>query len=56
MNGDLIEALEQLQKEKDIPMSSLLQTVEIAMTSAYRKRYGGAADVQRCGCLRAPSR
>ncbi len=45
MNGDLIEALEQLQKEKDIPMSSLLQTVEIAMTSAYRKRYGGAADV-----------
>jgi len=26
-------------------MSSLLQTVEIAMTSAYRKRYGGAGDV-----------
>jgi len=45
MNGDLIEALEQLQKEKDIPMSALLQTVEIAMTSAYRKRYGGAGDV-----------
>jgi len=45
MNGDLIEALEQLQKEKDIPMSALLQTVEIAMTSAYRKRYGGLDDV-----------
>ncbi len=45
MNGDLIEALEQLQKEKDIPMSALLQTVEIAMTSAYRKRYGGIGDV-----------
>ncbi len=45
MNGDLIEALEQLQKEKDIPMSSLLQTVEIAMTSAYRKRYGVAGSV-----------
>jgi len=45
MNGDLIEALEQLQKEKDIPMSALLQTVEIAMTSAYRKRYGGLSDV-----------
>ncbi len=45
MNGDLIDALEQLQKEKDIPMSSLLQTVEIAMTSAYRKRYGGTEDV-----------
>ncbi len=45
MNGDLIEALEQLQKEKDIPMSALLQTVEIAMTSAYRKRYGGLGDV-----------
>ncbi len=46
MNGDLIDALEQLQKEKDIPMSSLLQTVEIAMTSAYRKRYGGTEDVR----------
>ncbi len=45
MNGDLIEALEQLQKEKDIPMSALLQTVEIAMTSAYRKRYGGLSNV-----------
>ena len=46
MNGELIEALEQLHKEKDIPMSSLLQTVEIAMTSAYRKRYGAAGDVR----------
>jgi len=45
MNGELIEALEQLQKEKDIPMSSLLQTVEVAMTSAYHKRYGGAVDI-----------
>jgi len=46
MNGDFIEALEQLQKEKDIPMSALLQTVEAAMSSAYRKHYGTTEEVR----------
>jgi N utilization substance protein A len=46
MDGEFIEALEQLQKEKDISMSSLLQTVEAAMSSAYRKHYGSAEDVR----------
>jgi len=40
MNGEFIEALEQLQREKDIPMTSLIATVEAAMASAYRKHYG----------------
>ncbi len=46
MDGEFIEALEQLQKEKDIAMSSLLQTVEAAMSSAYRKHYGTQEDVR----------
>jgi N utilization substance protein A len=46
MDGEFIEALEQLQKEKDISMSSLLQTVEAAMSSAYRKHFGSVEDVR----------
>ncbi len=46
MDGEFIEALEQLQKEKDISMAALLQTVEAAMSSAYRKHYGTQEDVR----------
>ena len=46
MNGEFLEALEQLQKEKDIPMAALVQTVEAAMSSAYRKHYGSTEDVR----------
>ncbi|MEA3402200.1 MAG: transcription termination factor NusA [Armatimonadota bacterium] len=46
MNGEFIEALEQLQREKDIPMSALIETVEAAMASAYRKHYGANDDVR----------
>ncbi len=46
MNGDLIAALEQLHKEKDIPMASLIQAIEAAMESAYRKHYGVTEDVR----------
>jgi N utilization substance protein A len=46
MNGDLIAALEQLHKEKDIPMASLIQAIEAAMESAYRKHYGVSEDVR----------
>ncbi len=46
MNGEFIEALEQLEKEKDIPFLSLLHTVEAAMASAYRKHYGVAEDIR----------
>lgn len=46
MDGEFIEALEQLQKEKDISMASLLQTVEAAMSSAYRKHYGSSEEVR----------
>lgn len=46
MNAEFLEALEQLQKEKDIPMGALLQTVEAAMASAYRKHYGSTEEVR----------
>lgn len=46
MDGEFLEALEQLQKEKDIPMTSLVQTVEAAMSSAYRKHYGSTEEVR----------
>lgn len=46
MNGEFLEALEQLQKEKDIPMTALVQTVEAAMSSAYRKHYGSTEEVR----------
>lgn len=46
MNGEFIDALQQLQKEKDIPMSSLLQTVAAAMSSAYRKHHGVNEEVR----------
>jgi N utilization substance protein A len=46
MNGEFLDALDQLQKEKDIPMAALLQTVEAAMSSAYRKHYGASEDVR----------
>jgi len=46
MNGDFIDALEQLEREKGIPMQSLLETVEAALASAYRKNYGVANDIR----------
>ncbi|MGD9495103.1 MAG: transcription termination factor NusA [Armatimonadota bacterium] len=46
MNGEFIDALEQLQREKDIPMTALIETVEAAMASAYRKHYGANDDVR----------
>jgi N utilization substance protein A len=46
MNGDFIDALRQLEKEKDIPFEQLVETVETALTTAYRRRYTDGADVK----------
>jgi hypothetical protein len=45
MNGDLTEALRQIEKEKEIPFESLLQTLELAMGKAYKKHYNIAGEV-----------
>lgn len=39
MNLDLIQALNQLEKEKNIPKDMLFDAVEAALLSAYRKNY-----------------
>ena len=46
MNSEFIDAIEQLQREKDIPMTALIETVEAAMASAYRKHFGASDDVR----------
>ena len=46
MNGQFIEALEQIEREKGIPMSSLVATVEAAMASAYRRHHGEAREIR----------
>jgi transcription termination/antitermination protein NusA len=39
MNGDLIQALKQIERERNIPLLVLVDAVEAALTSAYRKNY-----------------
>ncbi len=45
MNGDFIEALRQIEKEKEIPFATLLRTLEVALGKAYKKHYNIAGDV-----------
>jgi N utilization substance protein A len=45
MNGDFIEALRQIEKEKEIPFATLLKTLEVALGKAYKKHYGISGDV-----------
>jgi len=46
MNGDFLDALDQLEKAKGIPKASLIQTVEAAMQSAYRKHFGVSEEIR----------
>jgi len=45
MNGDFIEALRQIEKEKEIPFATLLRTLEVALGKAYKKHYNITGDV-----------
>jgi N utilization substance protein A len=45
MTGDFIEALRQIEKEKDIPFATLLNTLEVSLGKAYKKHYGINNDV-----------
>ena len=40
MNAGLIEALEALEKEKGISSDMLIESIELAMVSAYKKAKG----------------
>lgn len=46
MNIEFIEALEQIEKEKGISKEILLEAIEAALVSAYRKNYGTAQNVK----------
>src|SRR5579862_7202350 len=37
MNGEFLEALQQIAKEKDIPLDTLIETVESALATAYKR-------------------
>ncbi len=43
MNAELFEALELLEKTKGIPVDYMLEKVEAALVSAFRKQYGNAS-------------
>jgi N utilization substance protein A len=46
MNGDFLDALRQIEKEKDIPMATLIETIESAIASAYKKAFSEAAEIR----------
>lgn len=46
MFGDIIEALRAIEKEKEIPLEVLLETVESALVTAYKKNFAATGDVR----------
>lgn len=46
MNKDFIEAIEALEKEKDISKDILIEAIESALVSAYKKNYGTSQNVR----------
>jgi N utilization substance protein A len=43
MNREFIIAVEELEKEKEISKDLLIEAIESALVSAYKKNYGTAA-------------
>lgn len=46
MNADFLDALRQIEKEKEIPFDVLLATIESALETAYKKNYAATGDVR----------
>lgn len=46
MNSDFIDALRQLEREREIPMASLIEHIEAALESAYKPKHGGRGVVR----------
>ena len=47
MNNEFFNALEALEKEKGIPKEYMLEKVEAALISAYKRDNGGNSNVRR---------
>ncbi|UCH35779.1 MAG: transcription termination/antitermination protein NusA [Armatimonadota bacterium] len=45
MQMDFVQALRDIEKEKDIPLETLEEILEAALVSAYRKHYGSAGEI-----------
>lgn len=46
MNGDFLEALRAIEKEKEIPLEVLIETVESALVTAYKKNFAATGDIK----------
>lgn len=46
MKSELLEALEQIEKEKGISKETLLEAIEAALITAYKKNFGSAQNVK----------
>ena len=46
MNREFIEAIEELEKERHIPKEVILEAIESALVSAYKKNYGTNQNVR----------
>ncbi len=46
MNGEFIEALSQIEKEKGVSKEILIDAIEAALISAYKRNYGSAQNVK----------
>ena len=45
MNGEFLEALQQIAKEKDIPLETLVETVESALATAYKRNFATGSEI-----------
>ncbi len=46
MNEEVLDALHQIEKEKEIPFEVLMETIESALVHAYKKHYAATGDVR----------
>lgn len=46
MNGEFIEILRALERERDIPLAVLWEAIETALANAYKKHYNATGDVR----------
>ncbi|HOS44251.1 MAG TPA: NusA N-terminal domain-containing protein, partial [Armatimonadota bacterium] len=45
MHFDFVQALREIQREKEIPLDVLERIIEDALVSAYRKHFGAASEI-----------
>ncbi len=46
MNGEFLEALEQIARDRDISLETLVETVESALVTAYKKNYSAEGEIR----------